>query len=171
VLSRARSESGFGLVELLISMTILNVAILALVAAFQSGAIALNRASKLSTAAAIADIQMERYRGVTYAAIALDSAALTTAQSDATYAGDSAYSAVQVTTTCTGSPLPIECEPLRSLTGPDGKPYRIDTYIVLETPADGRALKKVTVIVRDAGDLGGRALARLASTFDESTGS
>ena len=34
-----RSEEGFGLIELLIAMVILNVGLLALVAAFQSGAI------------------------------------------------------------------------------------------------------------------------------------
>ena len=59
---RASDQQGFGLIELLMSMTMLNIGILALVAAFQSGAFALKRASAVSTAAAIADIQMERYR-------------------------------------------------------------------------------------------------------------
>ena len=72
--SRASREDGFGLIELLISMVVLNVGILALIAAFQSGAFALQRAGKLSSAAAIADIQMERYRGLTYSAITLDTA-------------------------------------------------------------------------------------------------
>jgi Tfp pilus assembly protein PilV len=72
VLPRAVRQDGFGLIELLVAMTILNVGILALVAAFQSGAFALQRASKLSSAAAIADIQMERYRALTYSAIGLD---------------------------------------------------------------------------------------------------
>ena len=63
LLQRLRSEEGFGLIELLISMVVLNVGILALMAAFNSGALALRRASELSTAAAIADMQMELYRG------------------------------------------------------------------------------------------------------------
>jgi Tfp pilus assembly protein PilV len=88
VLPRARSQEGFGLIELLMSMTMLNIGILALVAAFQSGAFALQRASKTSTGAAIADIQMERFRAMTYTSIALDSTSLTSAQADATYTGD-----------------------------------------------------------------------------------
>ena len=39
---RLRSEKGFGLLELLMAMTILNVGILAIVAAFNSGALALS---------------------------------------------------------------------------------------------------------------------------------
>jgi type II secretory pathway pseudopilin PulG len=168
VLSRAVRQDGFGLIELLVSMVILNVGILALVAAFQSGAFALQRASKLSSAAAIADIQMERYRALTYSAIALDAATFTTDRDDAVYAGDAAYSDSQVTTTCVG--VPDECRPIRTLTGPDGKNYRIDTYIVSDSVSSSRIFKRVTIVVRDANLLSGRPLARIASTFDESTG-
>jgi Tfp pilus assembly protein PilE len=164
--ARVRSEGGFGLIELLMSMTMLNIGILALVAAFQSGALALQRANKLSTAAAIADIQLERFRAVEYAAIAVDATALATA--DSTYT--SYYSGSQVTTTCT-TPLPIECDPSRALTGPDGKRYRIDSYVVYDTPSSGRVLKKVTLVVRDGQNLAGAPLATVQSTFDQATGS
>jgi Tfp pilus assembly protein PilE len=164
-------QDGFGLVELLISMVILNVAILALVAAFQSGAIALQRAGKLSTAAAVADIQMERYRALKYEAIALDTTALAAVPADDVYRTDSAYATAQVTTTCTGSPLPNECVPARELAGPDGKRYRIDTYIVNDSVATSRMMKRVTIVVRDIDALSGRPLARIASMFDQSTGS
>ena len=73
---RLRSERGFGLIELLMAMVMLNIGILAIVAAFQSGMIALNRASKISTASALADSQMELYRAITYSAISLDSTSL-----------------------------------------------------------------------------------------------
>jgi Tfp pilus assembly protein PilE len=170
VLSRARSQEGFGLIELLMAMTMLNIGILALVAAFQSGAFALQRASKTSTAAAIADIQMERFRAMTYSSIALDSASFTSAQADTVYTGDVAYSAGELTQTCTGSPLPEECQAMRTLAGPDGKRYRIDTYIINDTVASARLLKRVTLVVRDANALTGRPLARIASTFDQATG-
>lgn len=163
-------EAGFGLIELLISMVVLNVAILALVAAFQSGAIALQRAGKLSTAAAVADIQMERYRALKYDAIALDTTALAAVPAGDVYRSDAAYATAQVTTTCTGSPLPDECAPTRELTGPDGKRYRIDTYIVNDSVATSRMMKRVTIVVRDIDALSGRPLARVASTFDQSTG-
>jgi Tfp pilus assembly protein PilV len=168
VLSRAVRQDGFGLIELLVSMVILNVGILALVAAFQSGAFALQRASKLSSAATIADIQMERYRALTYSAIALDAMTLAGDMDDSVYNSDTAYNATQVTTTCVD--VPDECKPIRTLTGPDGKNYRIDTYIVADSVATSRPFKRITIVVRDARVLSGQALARIASTFDESTG-
>ena len=172
MLSRARSQSGFGLIELLISMTMLNIGILALVAAFQSGAIALKRASKLSTAAARADIQMERYRALKYASIWLDGTELSTIPSSDPYKTDATYVAnpTQVTG-CTGSPIPEECDPSREVIGPDGKRYRVDTYIITHTVTSSRLFKRVTIVIRDRSDLDGTPLARIASTFDLATGS
>lgn len=171
---RLRSEAGFGLIELLMAMVILNVGILAIVAAFASSRIALNRASKISTASALADSQMELYRAVKYDAIALDSTALGSV--DNTYKCDTALGAScpnstsgEITTTCS-TPLPNECNPSRSATGADRKNYRVDTYITTTTPANGRAEKLVTVVVRDATNLSARPLARVGSTFDQSTG-
>ena len=62
MIARLRSQEGFGLIELVISMVMLNVGILAIVAAFNSGAVALRRASEISSAAVLADKQMELYR-------------------------------------------------------------------------------------------------------------
>jgi Tfp pilus assembly protein PilV len=167
VRARLRSEQGFGMIELLISVGILNVALLAIFAAFNSGALALARASQTSTASVLADKQMELYRAITFTNVALDSSAVTTAGSDATYTGDPAFSATQSTKTCTG--LPAECNPRQTVTGPDGRSYRLDTFIVSETPPNGRAVKRVTVAVRKSGATA--SLARLTSTFDASTGS
>ena len=65
------------------------------------------------------------------------------------------------------------------ITGPDGRSYRIDTYVVaLPAVATGtagnpragaRAQKQVTVVVRKA-DEDQRTLARLVTNFDQSTG-
>jgi type II secretory pathway pseudopilin PulG len=172
VLSRARSQSGFGLIELLMSMTMLNIGILALVAAFQSGALALQRAGKISTAAALADIQMERYRALKYEGIWLDGTELSTIASSDAYKTDTTYVAnpTQVTG-CTGTPIPEECDPSRNVIGPDGKRYRVDTYIVAHSVTSSRPLKRVTIVIRDRSALSGRPLARVASTFDQSTGS
>jgi hypothetical protein len=135
---------------------------------------ALNRASRISTASALADSQMELYRALTYSAIALDSTALGSV--DNTYKCDSALGAscpnstsAEVTTTCTGSPN--ECTPSRSVIGADRKQYRVDTYITTTTPTGGRSVKVVTVVVRNARALSARPFARLTSTFDQSTGS
>jgi type II secretory pathway pseudopilin PulG len=172
----SRDEGGFGLIELIIALTVLNVGILATVAALNSGALALQRASKQSTATAIADAQMELYRAILYDAIMLDATELAVDDDDTTYTGDAAYrvdspdNLSMETGTCV-SPLPNECNPVRTVVGPDGKSYRVDTYIVETAPvADSRAVKIVTVVVRDATNLS-KSLVRAESTFDESTGS
>jgi Tfp pilus assembly protein PilV len=183
VLERLRSQTGFGLIELLISMTMLNVAILALVAAFQSGGVALQRAGRISTASALADQQMEVFRAVTYPNIFLDTASESTARTDSTYNCDTALTScssgvAQVTATCTpltgesGEP-PARCNPRLTLLGPDQHKYRIDTYVVAQYPtgsaATSRQNKLVTVVVRDGLNLA-RVLGRESSTFDIATG-
>jgi hypothetical protein len=73
-----------------------------------------------------------------------------------------------VTKVCAGPPYANQCQPMRTVTGPDKISYRIDTYMVNYTPTNGRAVKWVTVVVRHATSL--KALARLVSTFDQATG-
>ena len=174
---RARNQDGFGLIELLLSMTILNIGILALVAAFQSGAFALKRASALSTGAAIADIQMERYRGYKYCGILFTASEVGLAEADPTYTADPEYVRAPTQLTPANDPAcgsavpPADSKPIQNLVGPDQKLYRADVYIVADSVASGRPIKRVTVVIRDRTNLGGRPLARVASTFDEATGS
>ncbi len=165
---RLRGEQGFGLIELLTSMVVLNVGILAMVAAFNSGAVALRHASNVSTAAALGDQQMERYRALVNSCIYI-----TSPPSSGTYASDTAYAPPFVTSSsgCGTTPPVNATTPSRTISkasSPDHNPYQVDTYIVYDTPTGGRQLKKVTVVVRDGNTL--RALARVSSTFDASTG-
>lgn len=157
------------MIELLLAMLMLNIGLLAVVAAFNSGIITLQRASRVTTASVLADQQMERYREITYSNIRLETAAATTADGDATYLNDSArsYPTAMVTGTCAG--VPSECNPSRAVTGADRRQYRLDTYILSQTPTGGRPVKVVTVVVRDAATLS-RTYVRQASTFDQSTG-
>jgi type II secretory pathway pseudopilin PulG len=73
--ARAAEEEGFGLIELLFAMVMLNIGILALVAAFQTGAVALARSSSVSSGTAVADKVMEVYRGFQSCAIYLSAPA------------------------------------------------------------------------------------------------
>lgn len=165
VYKRLRQEAGFGLIELLMAMVILNVGILVVVGAFNSGIVTLRRSGMISNASVLADKQMELYRSLTYGAIALDP---TSIPATTPYTSDSAYAASQVTTTCT-TPLPAQCNASQSTTGPDHHPYRIDTYIVdVHPPGASRLVRKVTVVVRD-GKNTSKVLARSTSTFDCST--
>ena len=181
--ARAHNEAGFGLIELLMAMTMLNIGILALVATFNSGAVALGRASKISNAATLADTQMELFRGMKYTAIVQDTTEWNAAVADATWTADSVYQnnmkapitapkALVTTTTggvCAGTPVPIGCDPSRVATGADNRSYRVDTYLYYDQPATGQQLKVVTVVVRDPA-VTSKSLARLTSTFDAATG-
>lgn len=155
---RARDEGGFALVEMLIAIVVINIGLLAILLALTSGMTTLRRSAETSTAAAVADRQLERYRAVTFTSIYLDTAALAT--TDSTYQSDAAYSASQVNQTC--GALTAVCTPSQTVTGPDGRSYRVDTYIVWTTPAGGSAVKQVTVVVRKSGSTA--ALARVVST-------
>jgi type II secretory pathway pseudopilin PulG len=166
VKDRLRSEEGFGMLELLIALVMLNVGIFALVASFNAGALAMQRASQASTAATLAEKRMELFRAQLYSSIVLDTSATTTASSNSVYAADTAYSPTQITQTCT-TPLPTTCKAMETVTGPDGFSYRIDVYIVEYSPPTGRVTKRVSVIVRNSAAT--RTLARVVSSFDEAT--
>jgi len=72
LVARLRDQSGFGMLELLIAMVILNIGVFALVGVFNASAVAIRRAGDTSTAAAVADKQMELYRSLQNCAIWLD---------------------------------------------------------------------------------------------------
>ncbi|MDQ3777811.1 MAG: prepilin-type N-terminal cleavage/methylation domain-containing protein, partial [Actinomycetota bacterium] len=74
---RVREEHGFGLVELLIAMTVTAVALMTLVAALTSGTVALRTAGMKTSAAALADARMGRYRAISFSSIGLSASALT----------------------------------------------------------------------------------------------
>ena len=160
-----REEAGIGLVELVIAMGVLAIAISAQLSVFASSYASVGRASTKGTAVTLADKQMETYRTVAYSCIYL-----TSATGDSTYAADSAYSASQVTgSSCSPNATPPTSATTASqtVTGPDNRSYRVDTYIASMTPPGGRALKKVTVVVRAVTNgVVGTMLARESSTFD-----
>jgi Tfp pilus assembly protein PilV len=180
VQARAHDESGFGLLELLMAMVMLNVGILAIVAAFSSGNAALARASRISTAAALADKQMEIYRGQDYDNIVFTTSEWNGAVGDSRYTTDSVYQAnmaspqapkalVGTLSTCPSGVPSQACDPSYTTTGADHRSYRVDTYLYFDTPSYGNQLKTVTVVVRN-GDDTSKTLARVSSTFDPSTG-
>jgi Tfp pilus assembly protein PilV len=178
---RARDESGFGLLELLMAIVMLNVGILAIVAAFSSGNAALARASQVSTATALADKQMEIYRGADYDNIVFTTSEWNAATGDSTYTADTVYqqnmsnptapkALVGTVTTCPSAlPTTLACDPSFTMTGADHRTYRVDTYLYFDAPTNGNQLKTVTVVVRNGSNTS-RTLARVTSTFDPSAG-
>jgi Tfp pilus assembly protein PilV len=180
-----RGEEGFGLIELIMAMVMLNVGILAIVASFNSGAVALKRASHVSTASALADQQMEGYRALLYTQIGLDTGQMSVL--DNTYKCDSVLGVSCPNTvpscssaSCADNTVPTltcgsanQCLATRTVSGaasPDAYSYRIDSYILYKTQTSGRQLKQITVVVRDAGTLS-KTFTRLTSTFDRTVSS
>jgi prepilin-type N-terminal cleavage/methylation domain-containing protein len=248
-----RDERGFGMIELLCAMTVMLIGIFAVYAVFQAGIVQIRRASTITTAAAVADAEMEKYRAIRYDSIGL--ADTDVAATDATYKADtslyqaetspsttvaSAMTASQLTvpvssaagfpasatyivkidselilvsggagtttwtvrdviergylgTTATthsagaavtqkqrvnvtkcGSAPCTNTVPTKTVTGADGRAYRVDTYVTWRqignsASTTGRLVKLVTVIVRDNASPY-RKWARVDSSFDESTG-
>ncbi|MFL6011372.1 MAG: hypothetical protein ACJ734_06245 [Gaiellaceae bacterium] len=64
--TRLREETGLGLIELLISLLVLNLGIFATMGAFTSSAVAIRNASRISTASALADKSIEAFRDMSY---------------------------------------------------------------------------------------------------------
>lgn len=158
------------MVELLVAMTVMAIGILALFAMFQSAVLQITRASTTSTAAALADSEMEGYRAIKYEAIGLDEADI--ALADGTYTSDSAYQtnpADRVALAACGSSPCTTSVPTLVVTGADNRDYRVDTYISVQNVTNGRDVVLVTVVVRDQQDTS-KVWARVASSFDESTG-
>jgi type II secretory pathway pseudopilin PulG len=176
LLRRLRSEDGFGLVELVFAIVLLNVGILTIVAAFSSTSFVLGRAALLSAGTAVADKQLESYRARPNCAIYLTSSSLSTV--DSRYTGDPAYSASEFTDSTTPqSPIPSTCTSgvpstlttaSQTILGPDQRNYRVDTYITQIQPTNGGYTKQVVVVVRNPTTL--LTYVREASTFDPSSG-
>ena len=93
------------MIELVAAMTIMLIGILAVFALFQSGLVQLRRASTITTAAALADAEMERFRAAKYETLGLDETAITAlvaAENPDVYAADDAYGASTTSTTVAG---------------------------------------------------------------------
>ena len=163
------NEAGFGLIEVLIAMTVLSIGILALFAMFESGIRQISRASTVTTAGALADRELEGFVAMRYDSIGLPESLVTTAAGP--YSSDPAYAASPSSrvglNACGTAPCTTKV-PVQTLTGADGRSYRVDTYATWHSVTGGRSVKRVTIVVRSS-DLT-RVWARTTSTFDASTG-
>jgi Tfp pilus assembly protein PilV len=179
-----RTPDGQGLVELIVALTILAVGVGALLTVLTASALSLQRSDRKGTALALAEGQIERYRNLSYSDLRLDNATLAAVPSTDPYVTANSSdptiptgtTATEVTTSSAGtnacaSPLPPECLPIQTVTGPDKRSYRIDTYITSLTPKDssgnviGDPVVQVFVVVRDATISTLPILARSSSTF------
>lgn len=135
-----RDERGFGMIELLAAMTVMLVGVMSLFALFQAGIVQVRRASTITTAAALADAEMEKFRAIKYETIGLDDAQV--ASTDTTYRQDAAYRADTSPTTTLAAALDAAATTV-SVTSASGFPtaapflVQIDSErILIEAGAD-----------------------------------
>jgi type II secretory pathway pseudopilin PulG len=148
------------MVELLTAMVVMGIALTALVTVFSTAILEMRSTSQQTTAAFLADAQMETFRAMTSRDIGLDLSAGTVAALDTTYTSDLACVNQSIQADCTDDgvaatetlptgtlpdscttidawyPNTLPCEPSRVVgaattpASPDGHSYRIDTYVV-----------------------------------------
>jgi hypothetical protein len=122
------------MVELLAAITVLAVGLMAVYAMYQTGLMQIRRASTITTAAALGDAEMEKFRAIKYESLGLDNTDVDAA--DATYASDPAYraDASPSTTLAAGMTVAQTSITVASASGfPTVAPYlvQIDSELVL----------------------------------------
>jgi prepilin-type N-terminal cleavage/methylation domain-containing protein len=169
------SEAGFGMIELLIAMSIMSIGILAVFALFQTGMVTIRRASTISTAAALADSEMEKFRAVKYAVIGLDDSEVAAAGS--VYLADTAYKAETTPSTTLSATIAAAATTLTvaSAAGFPTAPFRVkvDNEVLYVTEVNGAVftVKRGADLTVAASHSGGAAVAQKKRVHVVSCGS
>jgi Tfp pilus assembly protein PilV len=179
------------MIELMAAMVVITIALLALMAGYDSAFVSLHNASEKAIASKLANQQLELYDALPYASIGLDATTTDNVGDPANPAYDSLYATNDLlagdwvtdpntgdtTQEPSGTVNDVEisgcgsaanCLPIQSVTGPDGRHYRIETYIRDEanSPSIRWTERDVTVIVRDTGSASLPELVVVSTAFD-----
>ncbi len=140
-------------IELMVSIVLITVALLAMMAAYMGAFASLHSSGQTSSAGLLAENQLELYASLPNSSIGLDTSTLNTVkQSDANYSTDEAHlpgTGADVTITSCGTSA--QCSPVQTVTGADHHTYKIETFIraLTNNSETGWTEKVVTVYVRD----------------------
>ncbi len=160
------------MVELLVASFVLAVALLALMAGYDSAFLSLHKAAGESAGATLANNQLELYSSLSYSAIGLDTTTLSSVEaSNSTYVSDDGSltdSANATDHTINGCGSSSQCQPVQTMTGTDGKSYTVETFVrdLAGVSYAGRSERMVTVPVRDPNTTGTPEVARMSAAFD-----
>jgi type II secretory pathway pseudopilin PulG len=173
-----KGEEGQGLIELLAAMIVLSIALMALMAGYDSAFLSLHKSAQKTIASTLANQQLELYNALSYSKIGLDATTLAGIQSpggsyDATYVADEASldnTANDADVTIVGCGSTANCLPIQTVTGTDGRAYRLETFVrdITNTSVSNISwtTREVTVIVRDPSATGSPEILRLTTAFD-----
>ncbi len=159
------------MVELVAAVVVIAIAIMALMAGYSAAFLSLHKASQKSSAATLADNQIELYTALAYTSVGLDTTTLSSVKaSNTTYTTDEASldnagTAVDHTFACGSA---SQCLPVQTLTGSDSRSYSVETFIrdVPNLAYTGRNERVVSIIVRDPSSTGSPIVARMSTAFD-----
>jgi len=158
------------LIELLIAMTFLAVTIGALMSVYSSSVLSLRHSSIEGNALTLVDKKLEIYRTLPYNSIALSAASIPAASDVYATGPPGNLTAAQKSSITSGQTTGGAYSATETVTGPDNRTYRVDTYIFPYTPATGQAGKQVTVTARlVTGTTVGTIRAQSVSAFDLGT--
>lgn len=165
---RVRDEHGFGMVELLAAMTVLSVALLALMASYDSAFLSFHNSTQTSAAANIADNQLELIGTLSYSQIGLDQSTHSSVDaSNTTYASDETTVVGTGTVhTIVGCGTANNCLPVRTVTGSDGKSYTLETFVYDVANGASWSERTITVIVRDPSESGSPIVSEMTTAVD-----
>jgi len=188
MLRRLREEGGQGMIELIMAVVLITIALLALMASYDGAFISLHKSSRTNAAAQLADTQLELYSSLyalntsdPNAQIGLSSSLLTTAKAnDANYSTDEAALTPSGTdvTNASCSTTTAQCKPVQTVTGLDGKSYKMETFVrdisqtltcttTTTTPCSlTTKQREVTVIIRDPNTSGTPKVYTASAAFD-----
>jgi type II secretory pathway pseudopilin PulG len=169
--TRLRNSDGFMLVELLVASVVLSMALLALMAVYDSSFMSLHKAAQKTAAATLAQNQLELYSALSYTDVGLDPTSLTTAKANSTYSADenslspSGGTDVSLSSACSET----QCLPIQTLTGNDRRSYTVETFVrdIDDLGYSGRPERVVNVIVRDPSTTGTPIVAEQSSAYDQ----
>lgn len=161
------------LVELVVTMVVLSIALLALMASYDQAFFSLHSSAKTSSASLIAESQLELYAALPFASVGLDASTLGAVKSsDSTYASDeSALPGSGSDVTISGCGGAAQCAPVQTVTGSDRHSYKLETFIrslVNIVNADATTWNEtvVTVVVRDLSESGSPKVVTMQTAFD-----
>ena len=172
---RLVDESGELLLELVLALIFLTIAVGALMSVFTSSMVSLRDAGISGTAQTLVERQMEVYKKLPYPSLKL-SAATVPALTDMYTTNPPPTVSAPFTLVTGGTTAAAACsfpadakgECARQVfSGPDGRIYRVDSYIVAATPPGGRPGLQVTVAVRQVNNgVPSAVKAQTTSAFD-----
>ncbi len=186
------------MIEVVAATVILTIALLALMAGYDSAFISLHQASQRSTAATLGNEQLERFRAIPYLSLGLNSALVTAVGTASNPAYDSLYATNSIldgtwttdangnpvqnpsgtvndltSTTCNNNTTTPTCLPIQTVTGSDGRHYRIETFIREDSNENASNIRWTTrdlwVIVRDADKTTLPEILELQTSFDRAS--